>query len=160
MTKRKILSGNCLTRLEKKFLRNMEGRPLRGRKKFKQPAANSPRHLAISALAFGDSYGESELEIKQLGDRFYRRSSDLHIGVDTTVPVYSQLLDTPPQSALAVKQTGCSAIRTTTTDLLIQQIEKEVHRVWDEITRSPNPPVFNNWGYVVTVDIKTGKENG
>lgn len=129
MKNRKLLSGQCVTRLEKKFLRNMEGCPLRGRKKFKQPTANSRRHLSISGLAFGDSYGEPELEIKQLGDRFYRRPSE-------------------------------SMLAKINRDLLICSIKKEVDRVWDEITRSPNPPVFNNWGYIVTVDIKTGKENG
>lgn len=158
MTKRKLLSGESITRLEKKFLSNMEGRPLRGRRKFKSTAVGDPPFL--SGLKIGDVYRDPELEIKQLGDRFYRHASDLHIGEGAPIPVYSQLLDSPPQSALAGKQAGSSAIRTITTDLLIQQIEKEVHRVWDEITRSPNPPVFNNWGYVVTVDIKTGKENG
>lgn len=158
MTRRKLLSGESITRLEKKLLSNMEGRSLRGRRKFKSTGGGSSSFL--SGLRIGDMYRDPELEIKQLGNRFYRHASDLHVGEDTVIPVYSQLLDSPPQSALAVKQTGCSAIRTPTTDLLIQQIEKEVHRVWDEITRSPNPPDFNSWGYVVTVDIKTGKENG
>lgn len=158
MAKRKLLSGEPITRLEKKLLRNKEGRPLRGRRKFKSTGGASSSFL--SGLRIGDMCRDPELEIKQLGNRFYRHASDLHVGEGTPIPVYSQLLDSPPQSALTGKQAGSSAIRTIATDLLIQQIEKEVHRVWDEITRSPNPPVFNNWGYVVTVDIKTGKENG
>lgn len=160
MTKRKLLSGEYITRLEKKLLSRFEGFALRGRRKYKNIKPDLRGYRLLSKAEFGDMYAEPELEIKQLGDRFYRHMSDLHVGVDTTVPVYSQLLASPAQSALDVKRTGCAAIRTAATDLLIQQIEKEVHRVWDEITKSPNPPVFNNWGYVVTVDIKTGKENG
>lgn len=148
MKNRKLLSGQCVTRLEKKLLRNIAGSPLRGRRKFKSiETAGSP---LFSGLRIGDMYREPELEIKQSGDRFYRHSSDLHIGVDTTVPVFTQLLWRPSESILAKINR----------DLLICSIKKEVDRVWDEITRSPNPPVFNNWGYAVTVDIKTGKENG
>lgn len=96
MAKRKLLSGEWITRSEKKFLRNMEGDCFRGRRKFIRGG----------------------------------------------------------------KQTQSPATQTAATDLLIRYFERELQRVWDEITRSPNPPVFNNWGYVVTVDIKTSKENG
>lgn len=125
MTKRKLLSGEYITRLEKKLLSRFEGFALRGRRKYKN--INRCRIPFISQLKFGDMYTEPELEIKQLGDRFYRHTSDLHVGVDTTIPVYRQLLDSPAQSVLTKIHS----------DHLIAHIQKR----FEEHPLTPYPPL-------------------